>query len=75
MALREDILNKIHTLNDEELRHLGEYLEYLHQDSSRAISDQQRLAKLYAEFAREDQELADEGLADYSDSLLTEDSR
>jgi hypothetical protein len=75
MVLREDILNKIHTLNDDELQHLGEYLEFLHQDSSSAISDEQRLAKLYAEFASEDQDLADEGLADYSDSLLTEDGR
>lgn len=75
MALREDILSKIHTLNDDELRHLGEYLEFLRQDSSSPISDEQRLARLYAEFAREDQELADEGLADYSDVLLTEDSR
>lgn len=75
MALREDILGKIHTLNDDELRHLGEYLEFLRQDSSGPISDEQRVAKLYAEFAREDQALANEGLADYSDVLLTEDSR
>jgi rubrerythrin len=75
MALREDILNKIHTLNDDELRHLGEYLEFLRQDTSGPISDEQQLAKLYAEFALEDQELADDGLADYSDALLTEDSR
>jgi hypothetical protein len=75
MVLREDILSKIHTLNDDELRHLGEYLEFLKKDSSGAISDEQRLAKLYAEFAREDQELADEGLADYSSGLVTEDSR
>ena len=32
-----------------------------------------RLAALYDEFAKEDQQLAEEGLADYSESLKKED--
>lgn len=37
--------------------------------------DESKLAELYAEFAEEDRELAEEGMADYSAALTEEDER
>jgi hypothetical protein len=39
----------------------------------RDLCDEVMLAQLYAEFAREDRELANAGLADYAHSLAVED--
>jgi hypothetical protein len=37
--------------------------------------DEAQLAALYAEFANEDRELAEEGMADYADGLWKEDAQ
>jgi hypothetical protein len=37
--------------------------------------DEDQLTKLYAEFAEEDRELAEEGMADYADALTKEDTK
>ena len=42
-------------------------------DRLNKLRDEIRLAALYDEFAKEDQQLAEEGLSDYSEALTNED--
>jgi hypothetical protein len=41
---------------------------------SNSLADEIRLAALYAEFADEDRKFAEEGLSDYNEGLIKEDT-
>lgn len=64
-------------LTEAQLRQVAEYLEFLkfreHRKNDSQLDDAE-LEALYAEFADEDRELAESGLAEYAASLEREDA-
>ena len=75
MSLIEQVTHDINDLSQPELEKVAEYLAFLKfhaQLQSAPRFDETQLAALYAEFAREDRLLAEEGLADYVEGLTTE---
>jgi hypothetical protein len=76
MSTKEQILEEIKTLSETEIKEVAEYLAFLKyrsQSKSRVVNESQ-LAALYAEFAEEDRNLAEEGMADYAEGLMKEDA-
>jgi hypothetical protein len=76
MSTKEQVLEELETLSEAEIKEVAEYLAFLKFRSrikSRAI-DESQLAALYAEFADEDRDLAEEGMDDYAEGLTREDA-
>ena len=78
MTVREQVAQKINNLNESELHQVAEYLSFLkfrsHYQSKFVIEDE-KLSALYGEFTDEDRRLAEEGLEDYDQGLLSEDTQ
>lgn len=77
MTIKEQVAEDLKTLNEVELKQVAEYLAFLKfRSRSKSIPqfDEARLAALYAEFADEDRNLADEGMSEYVESLEKEDA-
>ncbi|MGH9944720.1 MAG: hypothetical protein ACRD9R_20425 [Pyrinomonadaceae bacterium] len=76
MSVKERIVEDLKTLSETELEQVERYLASLkcRTDRSRAL-DEDHLASLYAEFAEEDRELAEQGIEDYVIKLADEDAR
>lgn len=72
MSLKEFVAHEVETLEESELKSLAEYLSFL-KFRSRTSLDDVRLASLYAEFEKEDRELAEAGIEDYAVELGKED--
>lgn len=77
MSIKEQVVEELKSLSETELKEVAEYLAFLKFRSRRAAPalDEAQLAALYAEFADEDRNLAEEGIADYAEGLLEEDVR
>ena len=77
MSIKEQVVEELKTLNEEELKEVAEYLAFLKFRARRAAPsvDEAQLATLYAEFADEGRNLAEEGMADYAEGLIEEDAR
>ena len=78
MTLQQQVNQTISTLDNGQLKEVATYLSYLKFKSRRKNGLQNedgKLAKLYAEFADDDQLLAEEGMADYTSNLTTEDNK
>jgi hypothetical protein len=78
MTIREQVIEEIGALSEDEVREVAEYLAFLKfraRSSSTPLYDETQLAALYAEFAVEDRELAEEGMADFAEGLAEEDAR
>ena len=77
MSTKEQVLEELETLSEAELKEVAEYLAFLkyRSRSKPEIADESQLAVLYAEFAEEDRELAEEGMADYAEGLRAEDNK
>lgn len=76
MSTREHIVQELTHLSEAEIAQVAEFLAFLKFRSrikSMPRHDEAQLAALYAEFANEDRELAEEGMADYADGLWKED--
>jgi hypothetical protein len=76
MSTKEQVLEEIETLSEAEIKEVAEYLAFLKyrsQNKSRVV-DESQLAALYAEFAEEDRNLAEEGISDYAEGLMKEDT-
>ncbi|HEX8070354.1 MAG TPA: hypothetical protein VF546_10410 [Pyrinomonadaceae bacterium] len=75
MSTREQVLEELETLSEEELEEVAEYLAFLRYRarSKPPVLDDAQLAALYGEFADEDRELAEAGLEDYAADLQAED--
>ena len=73
MSTKEQLLEEIETLSEAEIKEVAEYafLKYRSQNRSHVV-DESQLAALYAEFAEEDHNLAEEGMADYAEGLVKE---
>ncbi len=77
ISTREKVTTHLSALTEAQLREVAEYLEFLkfreHRKTNSSFDDAE-LEALYAEFADEDRELAETGLADYATSLAREDA-
>ena len=70
------VVTTLAELSDTQLQTVAEFLEFLKFRERRRIEpqfDDAALETLYAEFADEDRELAEVGLADYATNLARED--
>jgi hypothetical protein len=76
MSTKEQVLEEIETLSEAEVEEVAEYVAFLkyRSRSKPRVVDDSRLASLYAEFADEDQRVAEEGMADYAEGLAKEDA-
>ena len=78
MSTREHIVQELDQLSDAEIAQVAEFLSFLRFRSrlkTMPRHDEAQLAALYAEFANEDRELAEEGMVDYADGLWKEDAQ
>lgn len=76
MSTKEEILEEIETLSEAEIKEVAAYLAFLkyRSQNKRSTVDETQLAALYAEFAEEDRNLAEEGMSDYGEGLMKEDA-
>lgn len=76
MTVKEQVVRELERLSEPDLRQIAEYMTFL-KFRSRLPSppswDEERLAALAEEFAEEDRELAEQGMADYVAGLAEED--
>jgi len=78
MSTKEQIVEEINALSEAELKELADYLAFLKfraRHNSALMLDETELASLYAEFADEDRNLAEEGMTDYLEGLTEEDNK
>ena len=78
MTVKEGLVKEIKALNEQQLHEVKEYVAFLKFRSrfmSPASFDENRIAKLYSKFAKEDRDLAEEGMTDYVSSLIKEDRK
>ncbi len=66
MSLKERVAQEIDCLDDTKLQQVADYLAFLRFQSRPKISllEDAQLAALYAEFAEEDRQMAEEGMED-----------
>jgi ABC-type phosphate transport system auxiliary subunit len=77
ISTKEKVVTTLAELNDTQLQTVAEFLEFLKFRERRKFEtqfDDVELEALYAEFADEDRELAEIGLAEYSANLEREDT-
>ncbi len=76
MSTKEQVIEEIEALSEAEVKEVADYLAFLkyRSQSKQSAVDESQLAALYAEFAEEDRDLAEEGLAGYAEGLLKEDA-
>jgi len=77
ISTREKVVTNLSDLTEAQLRQVAEYLEFLKFREHRKYDsqlDDTELEALYAEFADEDRELAEVGLAEYAANLEREDT-
>jgi hypothetical protein len=77
MSVKELAVQEIETLSDVELQEVITYVTFLKSRKRRAsmqiVPSAAELAQLYAEFADEDRQLAEEDMSAYYTMLATED--
>ena len=77
ISTKEKVVTGLAELNDTQLQTVAEFLEFLKFRERRKFEtqfDDIELEALYAEFADEDREFAETGLADYAANLAREDT-
>ncbi|MGR3311143.1 MAG: hypothetical protein ACUZ77_10260 [Candidatus Brocadiales bacterium] len=75
MTYKEHLVKELEELNEKQLHEVEEYVTFLKFRSRFMPSptlDEEQIAKLYGEFTEEDRLLAEEGMADYANSLSKE---
>ena len=78
MHTRDEIARQLDRLNQEELEQVSDYLAFLKYRSRKIVApfvDEAQVAALYGEFAEEDRELAEAGIAEYAEGLVKEDAQ
>ncbi|CAN5803966.1 hypothetical protein BH10CHL1_BH10CHL1_49840 [soil metagenome] len=79
MSVKELAVQEIETLSDVELQEVITYVTFLKSRKRRArmqaLPSAPELARLYAEFADEDRQLAEEDMSTYCTALVTEDGQ
>ena len=77
MSIKEYVAETIKHLNEADLQQVAEYVSFLRFRQRSLMTthlDATQIAKLYAGFADEDMELAEQGMEEYAAKLQTEDS-
>jgi len=77
MSLKEQVVQELNSLSETEIKQVAEYVAFLKFRTRITLAptlDETELAALYAEFAEEDRELAEEGMSDYALGLIREDA-
>ncbi len=77
ISTKEKVVTTLAELNDTQLQTVAEFLEFLKFRERRRVEpqfDDATLEALYGEFADEDRELAEVGLAEYAANLEREDA-
>jgi DNA-binding GntR family transcriptional regulator len=77
MSIKEQILQELNGLSQAELEEIAQYLTFIKYQAKvkpAPTSDEAQMAALYAEFAEEDCEIAEEGISDYASALTREDT-
>ncbi len=77
ISTKEKVVTGLAELNDAQIQTVAEFLEFLKFRERRKFENQfddARLEALYAEFADEDRQLAEGGLAEYAVNLEREDA-
>lgn len=76
LTIKGQVREEIETSDEVEIKALAEYLAFLRFRAQNKTheADESQLAALYAEFAAEDRSLAEEGMEDYAEGVLKEDS-
>jgi len=77
MSIKEQIIQELDGLSQPELEEIAQYLAFIKYQSRikpTPAPDEDQLAALYAEFAEEDRELAEEAISDYASALAEEDT-
>ncbi len=77
ISTKEKVVTTLAELNDTQMQTVAEFLEFLKFRERRNFEtqfDEVALEALYAEFADEDRELAEVGLAEYAVNLKREDA-
>ena len=77
ISMKEKVVTTLAELNDSQMQMVVEFLEFLKFRERHKLEtqfDDVELEALYAEFADEDRELAEIGLAEYSANLEREDA-
>jgi hypothetical protein len=72
MSIKEQIVQELNGLSQAELEEIAQYLAFIKYQARvkpTPVSDETQMAALYAEFAEEDRELAEEGISDYAGVL------
>ena len=77
MSTKEQVIEELEALSEADLKEVAEYLAFLKFRSRNKshVVDESQLAALYAEFAEEDRNLAEEGMAGYAEGLMEEDAK
>ena len=71
-------MQELETLGERELQEVAEYVAFSKFRSRfmpLLLVNEDQIAALYREFSEEDRQLAEEGMADYADSLAKEDEQ
>ena len=74
-ATKEKLKQEIEQFNDEQLQQIAEFIDFIKFRTRfcQKSVDMDQFAHLYQEFAQEDRELAEAGMADYVEQLKQED--
>ncbi len=78
MTTKEYVTELLETLSDAELQQVAEYLAFLKFRArlyARPALDTTEVEALYTEFADQDRALSEQGMAEYSEGLMAEDTR
>jgi DNA-binding GntR family transcriptional regulator len=77
MNTKEQITREINEMSASELEQVAQYLAFIKYQArlkSKSTIDESQLAALYAEFAEEDRQLAEDGIRGYTEALAKEDA-
>ena len=77
MTIKKQVTQELNSLNEAELKEVAKYVAFLKfQSRFKPVPafDETQLAALYAEFADEDRQFAEEGISDYVKGLKKEDA-
>ena len=76
ITTKEQVSKQIAELDEEQLKQVAEFITFIKFRTRYSIPDieESRLSALYREFADEDRNLAEEGMADYKSGLQKEEA-
>jgi hypothetical protein len=74
---KEDIKRDIDRLNDQQLKQIADFIAFIKFQTrfSQQTTDISQFANLYQEFAEEDRQLSETGIAEYASLLNSEDTK